>query len=105
MDAIARSGYIVFKPDYRGHGDSEGEAVGAYGYPDYTVDVLNAVASLKRYPDADPSRIGMWGHSMGGFITLRCMVITRRREGRGDLGRGRSRPIADMFDWFHKALP
>jgi len=38
--------------------------------------VLNAVASVKRYPDADPNRIGMWGHSMGGYITLRSMVTT-----------------------------
>ena len=76
VDAIARSGYIVFKSDYRGHGDSEGEASGAYGSPDYVVDVLNALASLRQYPPADPNRIGMWGHSMGGYITLRSMVIT-----------------------------
>jgi uncharacterized protein len=75
VDLIARSGYIVFRSDYRGHGNSEGEARGAYGSPDYTVDVLNAVSSVKRYPDADPNRIGMWGHSMGGYITLRAMVI------------------------------
>lgn len=77
VDWIARNGYIVFRSDYRGHGNSEGEARGAYGSPDYTVDVLNAVASIKRYPDADPQRIGMWGHSMGGYITLRSMVITK----------------------------
>ena len=66
VDLIARSGYIVFRSDYRGHGNSEGEAGGAYSRPDYTVDVLNAVASVKRHADADPNRIGMWGHSMGG---------------------------------------
>ena len=77
VDLIARSGYIVFRSDYRGHANSEGEARGAYSSPDYTVDVLNAVASVKRYPDADPNRIGMWGHSMGGYITLRSMVITK----------------------------
>src|SRR6266516_3205382 len=77
VDLIARSGYIVFRSDYRGHDQSEGEARGAYGAPDYTVDVLNAVASMKRYPDADPNRIGMWGHSMGGYITLRAMVISK----------------------------
>ncbi|MGE5642287.1 MAG: alpha/beta hydrolase family protein [Byssovorax cruenta] len=77
VDLIARSGYIVFRSDYRGHANSEGEARGAYSSPDYTVDVLNAVASVKRYPDADPNRIGMWGHSMGGYITLRAMVITK----------------------------
>jgi dipeptidyl aminopeptidase/acylaminoacyl peptidase len=30
---------------------------------------------MKRHPEADPNRIGMWGHSMGGYITLRSMVI------------------------------
>jgi len=76
VDSLARSGYIVFRSDYRGHGDSEGQASGAYGSPDYVVDVLNATASMERYPAADPNRIGMWGHSMGGYITLRSMVIT-----------------------------
>jgi dipeptidyl aminopeptidase/acylaminoacyl peptidase len=76
VDAFARNGYIVFKSDYRGHGNSEGWASGGYGSPAYTIDVLNALASLKRYPDADPNRIGMWGHSMGGAVTLRSMVIT-----------------------------
>ena len=76
VDLIARAGYIVFRSDYRGHDRSEGEARGTYSRPDYVVDVLNAVASMKRYPDADPNRMGMWGHSMGGYITLRSMVIT-----------------------------
>ena len=76
VDWLARSGYIVFRSDYRGHDQSEGEARGAYGAPDYTVDVLNAVASMEQFPEADPKRLGMWGHSMGGYITLRSMVIT-----------------------------
>jgi len=74
--ALARSGYIVFKSDYRGHGNSEGRASGGYGSPDYAIDVLNAVSSVKRYKDADPNRIGMWGHSMGGSVTLRAMVVS-----------------------------
>lgn len=75
-DGFSRNGYILIRPDYRGHGNSEGEASGGYGSSAYTVDVLNAVASVKQHPDADPSRIGMWGHSMGGFITLRSMVAS-----------------------------
>lgn len=75
VDRIAREGYIVFRSDYRGHDQSEGEARGAYGYPDYVIDVLNGLQSVKSFPSADPNRIGMWGHSMGGYITLRCMVI------------------------------
>ena len=76
VDWLARSGYIVFRIDYRGHDRSEGEASGAYGDPGYTADVLNAVAALQRFPQADPNRIGMWGHSMGGYLTLRAMVIS-----------------------------
>lgn len=75
VDAFARNGYIVFKPDYRGNGDSEGKPEGAYYSPAYATDVLNALSSLKKYPDADPTRIGMWGHSMGGNITLRDLVV------------------------------
>jgi dipeptidyl aminopeptidase/acylaminoacyl peptidase len=37
---------------------------------------MNAVASLKQSPLVDPQRIGMWGHSMGGYLTLRAMVIS-----------------------------
>lgn len=68
-------GYVVLKPDYRGHNNSEGRATGGYGTPDYTVDVLNALAALRKYPGVDPERIGMWGHSMGGQVTLRAMVV------------------------------
>lgn len=77
QDAFAASGYITFKSDYRGHGSSEGRAVGGYGNVDYTIDVLNALASLRRLKDADGQRVGMWGHSMGGSITLRAMVANQ----------------------------
>lgn len=76
VDTLARNGYIVFRIDYRGHDRSEGIATGAYGDPGYTVDVLNAVSAIKNFPQANPERIGMWGHSMGGYLTLRAMVIS-----------------------------
>ena len=78
VDAFARNGYIVFKPDYRGFGSSQGTPVSAYYSPNDTVDVLNAVTTMQRYANADPDRIGMWGHSMGGNITLRALVIDPR---------------------------
>jgi dienelactone hydrolase len=78
QDAFARAGYITYKSDYRGHGSSEGESGSSRGTPDYTIDVMNAMASVARHPDADPNRIGMWGHSMGGLITLKSMVISDR---------------------------
>jgi fermentation-respiration switch protein FrsA (DUF1100 family) len=75
VDSLARSGYIVFRIDYRGHDRSEGQARGAYGDSGYLADVLNAAAALRQFPQADPQRIGLWGHSMGGYLTLRAMVI------------------------------
>jgi dipeptidyl aminopeptidase/acylaminoacyl peptidase len=77
VDEIAKAGYVVFRIDYRGHDASEGEASGAYGSPGYQADVLNAVAALKQLPDVNPEKIGMWGHSMGGYLTLRAMVVSQ----------------------------
>ena len=76
VDSFAKNGYIIFKPDYRGHGNSEGKPSGAYGSNNYTIDVLNAVSSIKKYKGVNPAKIGMWGHSMGGFLTLRSMVVS-----------------------------
>jgi len=78
VDAFARNGYIVFKPDYRGNGQSEGQPEGAYYSPAYAIDDLNAIASIKKYPEANPNKIGVWGHSMGGNITLRDLVIDQK---------------------------
>lgn len=97
VDGFARSGYIVFRPDYRGHANSEGDARGAYNQPDYVIDVLNAVSALKAYPDADPDRIGMWGHSMGGYITLRAMVVDPDIKA-GVIWAGVVAPYADMIN-------
>ena len=102
--ALARSGYIVFKPDYRGHGSSEGVADGGYGAPDYVVDDLNALASIKQYSDADPQRIGMWGHSMGGYITLRAMVISKDIKA-GVIWAGVVGSYADMLSKWHNRPP
>lgn len=76
VDNLARNGYIVFRIDYRGHDRSEGAARGGYGDPGYLIDVLNAVSALRQYPEANPEKIGMWGHSMGGYLTLRAMVLS-----------------------------
>jgi dipeptidyl aminopeptidase/acylaminoacyl peptidase len=104
VDAIARSGYIVFRSDYRGHGDSEGEAVVAYRSPGYTADVLNGMASVKTLDYADPDRVGMWGHSMGGFITLRAMVISDEIKA-GVIWGGVVVSFPDMFTKWRRGDP
>ena len=103
QDAFARNGYIVFRSDYRGHGESEGQASGGYGSPAYTIDVLNGLAAVKTLPEADPERIGMWGHSMGGFITLRAMVVSDEIDA-GVIWGGVVASYPDLFDrWRRRA--
>ena len=75
QDAFARAGYVTFKSDYRGHGNSEGQASGGYGSNGYTIDILAAVSSIQKMDEVNPEKIGMWGHSMGGHITLEVMVV------------------------------
>jgi len=75
VDYLARSGFVVFKIDYRGHGQSEGEPSGSYFSPGYTIDSISALKSLQMLDIIDPQGIGMWGHSMAGNLVLRAMLI------------------------------
>ncbi len=73
-DILARNGYLTISPDFRGYARSDnGLNLFRTGY---LVDALNAAASVKSLPYADASRIGMWGHSMGGGVTTRAMVVS-----------------------------
>lgn len=77
MDALARAGYVIFKPDYRGNGKSEGSPTSTYFSANYVIDDLNAIASIKKYKDMNPNKIGIWGHSMGGSISFKVSEISR----------------------------
>jgi uncharacterized protein len=104
VDYLARAGYVVYKIDYRGNGNSDGIARGAYGDPGYTIDVLNAIASLQKFPQVNPQKIGMWGHSMGGYLTLRAMVISKSIKV-GVIWAGVVGSYADLVDiWHHSDL-
>ena len=65
-------GYVVIAPEYRGSIGYGQELYDAIDYGGAEVDdVVTAVDVLKsRYPDVDPSRIGIIGWSHGGLITL-----------------------------------
>lgn len=75
VDYLARSGFVVFKIDYRGHGESQGQPSGTYFSPGYTIDSISALKSLQKMDIIDPQGIGMWGHSMAGNLVLRAMLI------------------------------
>jgi len=75
VDYLARSGLIVFKVDLRGHDQSEGEASGAYFSNSYVIDVLNAVESIKNFPEVDSHQVSLWGHSMAGNVVTRAVAV------------------------------
>lgn len=77
VDYLARNGFVVFKIDLRGHGNSEGEAHGAYYSGDYIVDVLNARSALQKLDFVNSGKIGLWGHSMAGNVIFRSFVAAK----------------------------
>ena len=71
-DALARAGFLVVHPGYRGHtGSDDGPNPFRSGY---TIDVLNLVALLKQQSDVRPDAVGLFGHSMGGEVTIKALV-------------------------------
>jgi dipeptidyl aminopeptidase/acylaminoacyl peptidase len=77
VNYLARNGFVVFKIDLRGHGDSEGCVCGAYYSPDYVIDTLNAYRALQNSDFVDSQKVGLWGHSMAGNIVFRSLVIEK----------------------------
>jgi dipeptidyl aminopeptidase/acylaminoacyl peptidase len=77
-------GYITLASDYRSWGDSD---VGAsFFYSGLVTDVINLIDAIPSIPEADPERVGIWGHSMGGGVTMKVLTIL------GDVGAGSPRP-------------
>jgi pimeloyl-ACP methyl ester carboxylesterase len=75
-EALNRRGYLTVAPDYRTWGASDwGPSLFHTGL---VADVLNLLSSLPSIPEADSSRVGMWGHSMGGGITSKVLVLDER---------------------------
>jgi uncharacterized protein len=73
---MAEHGYITIAPDYRSWGDSDiGES---FFYSGLVIDVINLINAVPSIPKADPRRIGMWGHSMGGGVTMKVLTIDSR---------------------------
>lgn len=96
---FSENGYIVLKPDYRGNGNSDGKPEGAYYSPAYATDELNAIASIKKYPDANPNKIGLWGHSMGGNVILRAMVVDPQDVKAAVIWGGVVGTYTDLLNW------
>lgn len=79
-DALARAGYLIIHPNLRNYPPSDnGSDLFRVGM---AIDVLNLIALVQSHGGtegaleaADPQRIGLWGHSMGGGVSTRVITI------------------------------
>ncbi len=85
-DIFASNGYLVIHPDLRGYSATEGEAqeFDNLFQTGLAIDVLNLIALVKAeggvpgpLAKADPTRIGLWGHSLGGGVALRVITVSQ----------------------------
>ena len=72
----ARRGFVVAKPDYRGHDNSQGDPREPLSRVKYAVDVMYLVSALEKEDYVDPEKIFLYGHSMGGDVSLRLLEIS-----------------------------
>lgn len=78
--AFANAGYIAIHPNYRNYPPSDsGPNEFRVGF---AIDVLNLIANVNAQAGqtgileaANPDAIFLWGHSMGGGITLRVLAV------------------------------
>lgn len=75
---LAQKGYIIVSIDGRGTG-ARGTAFRTATYAQLgkleTDDQIASARALKTLPYVDPSRVGIWGWSYGGYMTALCMTL------------------------------
>jgi pimeloyl-ACP methyl ester carboxylesterase len=66
-DTLTRAGYAVLRTDDRGVGGSGGDLDGA-SYDELAADAVAGVELLRARGEVDPGRVGLLGHSEGGYL-------------------------------------
>jgi uncharacterized protein len=75
---LVRAGFVVLAIDYRTIGSSEGEPRGQW-FPGRQVEDMRAgVSYLRTRAEADPARIGVWGHSTASGVAIVAGALDRR---------------------------
>lgn len=96
-DALLAAGIAVFVFDYRGFGDSEGDAT--YLDPRTQVeDYISAATYLETRPEVDPRRLGAFGSggTGGGNAIMAAGLDPRYKAMVAQV------PISDGRDWLHR---
>jgi dipeptidyl aminopeptidase/acylaminoacyl peptidase len=73
-DYLANRGFLAIAPDFRSHAGSD-DAVNFFR-TGHVIDTLNLSPLAQKLPEAQPGKIGMWGHSNGGAITAKAIAVS-----------------------------
>lgn len=73
-EELVKVGIAALRFDAPGSGESEGTFERDYTLTNYIACVADVLAWAQASPGIDPERVGIWGHSMGGFTALAAGV-------------------------------
>ena len=68
MERMLRAGYAVFSWDKPGTGESTGDIDPYHVISERAQILLDAIEVMKKHPDIDPQRIGLWGISQASYV-------------------------------------
>ncbi|UAK23132.1 alpha/beta hydrolase family protein [Sphingomonas nostoxanthinifaciens] len=90
VQILPRLGIALFLYDRRGSGESTSGGAAPGNFDLLAADAVAAFARLRHEPGIDPTRIGFWGLSQGGWLTL----LAARKEQRAAFAIAVSAPMA-----------
>ena len=65
---IIKAGYAAFIWDKPGFGESKGQFSSGNTLVERAAILAEALSTLRKHPDVDPDRIGVWGVSQAGYV-------------------------------------
>ena len=77
MERMLRLGYAVFSWDKPGTGESTGQINEGRVLHQRAQIILDAIEVMKKRPDIDHPRIGLWGSSQGGYVMPLALSQTK----------------------------
>ena len=98
-------GFLVVMPDYRGHNQSEGVRFtdGRLATVYYARDVLYLLSAIDQLQQGNPDQVYLWGHSMGGEVSLRVLLaLPSERIRAASLWAPMSAPLLETAIHYHR---